>query len=209
MTWLHRLELLSTTYLSSWPGLMISISWLIARPWISRARRHNLSTVRVKLFNLKIKSSVSKTSWITWRPSKRNIGMKMLISRRELTLRAQETLNSPPLSRTLSPRSEPRRTKLCTWERNLKVPDTAIRLFSIITATCRLKLTHLTITLEWSLSKMRSLPRNSINLCRPTRLSEWDLTARLESKKLELEMTSNLPTQSHKCMKANHQSEEE
>ena len=188
---------------------MTSISSLIARLWISRARRHSLSTVRVKLFNLRTKSSVSKTSLITWRLLKRNTEMKMLIFRRELTLRAQGILNLPHPSKILNPRSEPRRTKSCTWERSSKVPDTAILPYLIITATFRLKLTHSTITLESSLCKMRSLPKSWISLCRPTRLSEWDLTARPESKKSELETTSNLPTQSHKSMKANHQLEEE
>ena len=208
MTLLHRQELLSTTYLSSLPGLMTSISSLIARPWTLRARRPSLLTVRVKSSNLRIKSSVSKTSWTTWRLLRRNTEMKMLTSRRELTLRAQGILNWPPPSKILNPRLELRKTKSCTWERSWKERGTAIRPFLIITVTSRLRLTLLTTTSESSLCKMRSSPKSWISLCRPTRLSEWDLTARPESKKLELETTSNLPTQSHKSMKVNHQSEE-
>jgi len=209
MTWLHRQELLSTTYLSSLPGLMTSISSLTARPWTSSLRRPSLSTVRVKSSNLRTKSSVSKTSWTTWRLLKRNTEMKMLTSRRELTLRAQGILNSPHLSKILNPRSELRRTKSCTWERSSKVPDTAILPFLIIIVIFRLRSTLLTTILESSLCKMRSSPKSWISLFRPMKLSEWDLTARLESKKSELETTNNLPTQSHKSMKANHQSGEE
>ena len=209
MTLLHRQELLSTTYLSSLPGSMTSISSLIARPWTSRARRPSLSTVRVKSSNLRIKSSVSKTSWTTWRLLRRNTEMKMLTSRRELTLRAQGILNWPHPSKILNPRLELRKTKSCTWERSWKARGTAILPFLIITVTSRLRLTLLTTTSESSLCRMRSSPKSLISLCRPMRLSEWDLTARPESKKLELETTSNLPTQSHKSMKVNHQSEEE
>jgi len=209
MTWLHRQELLSTTYLSNLLGLMTSISSLTARPWTSSLRRPSLSTVRVKSSNLRTKSSVSKTSWTTWRLLKRNIEMKMLTSRRELTLRAQGILNSPHPSKILNPRLELRKTKSCTWERSSKAPGTAIPPFLIITVTSRLRSTLLTTILESSLCKMRSLPKSWISLCRPTRLSEWDLTARPESKKSELETISNSPTQSHKSMKANHQSEEE
>lgn len=128
-----KLELLSTTSLSNSQELMILINSLILRLVILRARKANLLIVRVKLFNWKIKSLASKTSSITWKLLRRSIEMRMLIYKRELILKVQEILNSPTVSKSLRSKSRQRKTKLCIWEKNLKVLDIAILLFLITT----------------------------------------------------------------------------
>ena len=125
--WLPKQEHLSTIYPNNLQGSMIWISLSILRPLIWKTRRPNLSTVKVKLFSLRTKWSASKTSSTISRVLRKNIEMKILIFRRELTQSPPEISNWRMLSRSLRSRFVQRKIKSCTWERNLKVPDTATR----------------------------------------------------------------------------------
>jgi len=174
MTLQPRQELLNMIFLSSWLESMTWTSWLIPRLSIWRAKRLSLSSVRVKLYNWKIKSSVSKMNSIIWRLLKRNTAMRMLIFKRELILSLKETLSLRPALKILNPRLDQRRTKSCIWEKNLKVQDIATLPFWITTQICKLKSILLTTILEWSQYRMKSWQRSLISSSKLMRLSEWD-----------------------------------
>ena len=184
---------LSTIFLNSLPGLTTLISWLTQKPMIWKTRRLNLSTVKERSSNSRIKWLASKTSWTTSRAWKRNTETKIKISKRESIQNLPGTWNSQLPSRTWRVKSVPRKTKSCTWERSLRVLDTATPPFSTITRTCKWRSILWTTTSEWSPTRTTSWQRNSTSLCKPTKQSDRDSTARLEFTKSEQEMTNSWP----------------
>lgn len=114
----------------------------------------------------------------------------MVIFKRGLTLSLPGTSSSQLTSKTSRWKSGRKKIKLCSWGKSLRVQDSATLPFWIITLTFRLKLTRWITTSEWSPYKTRSWLKNWINSCKPTRLSDRDLTAKPESRKSELVTTS-------------------
>ena len=104
----------SMTSQSSSPGSMISTNWSTPRPMIWRTRRLNSLTVKERSFSSRIKSSASKMSSTILRASRRNTEMRTKTSKEESTKSPLETWSLLPPSRNSRPRSEQRRTRLCT-----------------------------------------------------------------------------------------------
>ena len=127
----------------------------------------------------------------------------MVTFKRESILRAQGILNWPAASRSSKWRFVQKKIKSFIWEKSWKVLDIVTQLCWTITPTFKLRLTRWAITSELLPTKMKNWQKNSIPSLRPMKLSDIDLTARPEYKKLDREMINNLPIRIHMLIGAN------
>ena len=160
---------------------------------IWKIKRLNSSTAKERSSNSRIKLLASKMSSTTSRAWRKNTEMRTRISKKELIQNRPGTWNWQPPSRTLRAKFGLRRTRSCTWERNLRVPGTATQPCWTTILIFRLRLTPWTIISEWSHTRMMSWQRNLTSSCRPTKQLDRGLTARLEFMKSEQGMTSSWP----------------